>query len=93
MKNEMLPLFDTIEENRQFTGYYKKLQIPAIERGRESVKYKAGDLVSSADSSTRRFVGGIVKSHYEQNGFIYYVVVLAKEKTEFVSRTKDLRAA
>lgn len=93
MKNEILPLFASIEENRQFTGYYKKLTIPPIERGRESVKYKAGDLVSSTDSSPRRFVGGVVKSHYEQNGFIYYVVVLPKEKTEFVSRSKDLRAA
>jgi hypothetical protein len=91
MKNEILPLFASIEENRQFTGYYKKLQIPAIERGRESVKYTAGDAVSSTDLSPRRFAGATVESHDEQNGFIYYTVKLGKEKMR--CRTKDLRAA
>lgn len=58
----------SIEENRQFTGYYKKLAIPAIPQGAEKYLFAVGDTVLSLNRGCK----GVIKSRYIQHGYCYY---------------------
>jgi len=77
-------LFRDMEENRQLTGYYKKLRTPAIPKGKETFVFSVGEIVQSSDISPRRGKGEVL-SRYMQEGFCYYEV-----QNLGVCRTKDL---
>jgi hypothetical protein len=77
-----------IEENRQFSGYYKNLSIPATPKGNQEFKYNLGDTVTFSELSPIRGSGKVLDC-YKQNGFCYYVIKIGKGTT--TAREKDLK--
>lgn len=65
-----------IEENRQFTGYYRKLTIPPTPKGNQQIKSapKVGDkIVTLSTATVKPGLVTTVKEVYEENGFVYLV--------------------
>ena len=70
----MLGLFGTIEDWRQFTGYYRKLILPPTPRGFQSLQDapQRGSIVVMGKGATRKAgVEAFVLRAYEQNDFVY----------------------
>jgi hypothetical protein len=69
-------LHHLIEENRQFTGYYRKLTIPPTPKGNQRLSSapKVGDKVITLSTATvKAGLTSTVKEVYEENGFVYIV--------------------
>jgi hypothetical protein len=79
-----------IEENRQFSGYYKNLSIPATPKGNQTFKYEVGQNVTFSELSPIRG-SGIILERYKQNGFCYYVCSINGSKGQTTQREKDLK--
>lgn len=67
-------VFGQIEENRRFTGYYKRLSLPPTPKGNQRLNAapKVGAKVEMLQFATMRGTAK-VKETYEQNGFVYVV--------------------
>ena len=77
------------EEARQLSGYYQKLTIPGIPKGKQTLKtfdFRKGETVTSNGTGPfKEGVKGIVKERYKQNGYWYFVT-----DTMGVMRQKDI---
>jgi len=93
-KQATASIFNQIEENRQFFGYYKNLKIPATPAGKEKQIFEMGAKVKPSPYS--RFNQGIgvgeVYGFYSENGFGRYEVKWPDGRV-CVEREKDLTAA
>ena len=78
---------NVIEENRQFSGYYKKLTIPATPKGNQSYQFEIGEDVKFSSIAPTRGSGKIV-DRYMENGYCYYIVQVQRHRT--TAREKDL---
>lgn len=86
-----LSVLQSLEENRQFFGYYKKLTIPATPAGKERQIYATGAKVKpSPYSHFNSSIGiGEVYGFYMENGFGRYQVKWPSGSVS-VEREKDL---
>jgi len=93
-KLAVLSILGQQEENRQFSGYYKKLSIPPTPAGSEKIIYKIGSKVKpSAYSTFNKSIGiGEIYDFYMENGFARYGVRWPSGNVS-VEREKDLIAA
>ncbi len=75
-KQATASIFNQIEENRQFSGYYKNLKIPATPAGKEKQIFQMGAKVKpSPYSRFKESIGiGEVYGFYMENGFGRYEV-------------------
>lgn len=75
-KQATASIFNQIEENRQFFGYYKNLKIPATPAGKEKQIFQMGAKVKpSPYSRFKESIGiGEVYGFYMENGFGRYEV-------------------
>jgi len=96
-----LSILQRLEENRQFSGFYKKLTIPATPAGKEKQIHAIGAKIKPSQYS--RFTPaqgkGEVKGFYMENGFAHYEVAWDSHKGKknlakiTVEREKDVIAA
>jgi len=76
VKQAVSSVLNSIEDNRQFTGYYKKLSIPAIPKGTEKKTYspKVGDkVITTSFSNIKEGTVLTIKEVYKQHGYVYFV--------------------
>jgi len=69
-------LFTSLEDWRQFTGYYRKIVLPPTPRGSQSLHDapKPGATVTMGPGATRKAgLSATVTNTYEQNSFVYVV--------------------
>ncbi len=67
-------LLTSLEDWRQFTGYYRKLTLPPTPKGSQSLENapQRGAIVAMGKGATRKAgVEAFVLRAYEQNGFVY----------------------
>lgn len=98
-------IFGQIEENRQLSGYYKKLRLPPTPSGTEKMRFKVGDKVKPTEHSLWKLESvkgqfGEVMEAYTQNGYHYYRVSWpfvkkqkGRENNWETERQKDLTLA
>lgn len=76
IKTATSTVFDTIEANRQASGYYRSLAIPATPKGNHDMRKapQIGDTVVMLDTATMK-AGYTAKvlDRYKMNGFGYVV--------------------
>lgn len=89
-----LSVFGQIEENRQFSGYYKNLKIPATPAGKEKQIYKNGQKVRPSPYSrfNEKIGVGEICGFSLENGFGRYEVRWPNGNVS-VEREKDLTSA
>ena len=93
-KLAVLSILGQQEENRQFSGYYKKLNIPPTPAGKEKQIHLIASKVKPSQYSTFNSSIGIgeVYDFYMENGFARYGVRWPSGNVS-VEREKDLIAA
>ncbi len=92
-KQATASIFNQIEENRQFSGYYKNLKIPATPAGKEKQIFQmCAKVKPSPYSRFKESIGiGEVCGFYMENGFGRYEVKWPNGNVS-VEREKDLTA-
>ena len=90
IKHATRQIFESIEDNRQLTGYYRNLRIPPIERGKENQSLSIGDKVKAGPTCQYRNVTGTIIECYNNNGYIRYIVKWNEFKSTSDCRQSDL---
>lgn len=90
-----LSIFGQIEENRQFSGYYKNLSIPPTPAGKEKQIFPTGAKVKPSPYSrfNPKMGSGEVVGFSLENGFGRYEVEWQNDKKITIEREKDLLPA